>query len=124
MSRRSEMVEILDNYFKEQGKIFDVMEYKYSEDVPIRPGVLRKVFGSWGRLEKIIMARRERSTSPTNVDEVLAARHAAEVARTSPVEEEPVVLVNVKKEVKPVKEEINPEPVKTQSTVSTVKATK
>jgi hypothetical protein len=77
MSNRSNVFSILENFFEAKGKFLTSHEYAEQTDAPIRIQMVRKIFGTWNNLEKLYMARRERSPrdESTNVNEVLAARN-------------------------------------------------
>ncbi len=79
MANRTKVLETLDTYFKEKGRVLTSQEYSREEDTPIRLQQVRNIFGSWNRLEKLLMARESRTTSgqATDVNEVIAARNKA-----------------------------------------------
>lgn len=77
MSQRTEAIETLAKYFEEKGSVLNAYEYSRETDTPIRFHVLKKMFGSWSQVERL-MARREyrHDNGPeTDVDAVLEARH-------------------------------------------------
>lgn len=56
MSQRSKVAALLHGYFKEKGAILTPREYKLQKDTPVRPDQVRKIFGNWSRMEKIVRA--------------------------------------------------------------------
>jgi hypothetical protein len=87
MSQRSKTVELLSEYFEEKGDILTPHQYKKEKDTPIRLEQVKRVFGNWSRMEKIVRAfdaRNKNKPAPfTNASEVigeqnrLAAEHEA-----------------------------------------------
>lgn len=83
MSKRTNTAQVLAAYFEEKGHIYSPSEYKKAEDAPIRFAAIKKVFGSWNRMENIVRGfnirneqRAERAPS-TDVDEVIRRNNAA-----------------------------------------------
>lgn len=74
----------MQRFFEEQGvETMTFVEYRQHSNVPYNYSMIKRLFGSWGRMENIM--RNLRRNKPledrgvgTNVDEVLAARLAAE----------------------------------------------
>lgn len=79
MTKRTTTLEVLDEYFKKSGSILSAVEYQRKQDTPIRFRVVQQLFGSWPRMERYIMARREETFEVTNVDDVLAANNKRQV---------------------------------------------
>lgn len=77
MASKTKVLDTLVAYFKEKGRVLTVQEYARETDTPIRLQQVRNIFGSWNKVEKLIMAREGR-TAPdaiTDIDDVLAARN-------------------------------------------------
>lgn len=77
MANRTKVIETLKQYFDKKGRVLNSQEYSRETDTPIRIQQVRNIFGSWNRMEKLLMAR-ELRTAPdviTDVEEVLAARN-------------------------------------------------
>lgn len=79
MANRTKVLETLDEYFKtKKGRILTSQEYSRETDTPIRIQQIRNIFGSWNRMEKLLMAKESREDlATTNVNDVIAARNAA-----------------------------------------------
>lgn len=83
MTKRTKTIDVLIEYFDKKGRVLTAQEYTREDDTPIRFQQIRQMFGSWGRMEKILMARREFRDSDepiTNVNEVIAERNKAQLA--------------------------------------------
>ena len=78
MASRTKVLETLIEYFKEKGRVLKSQESSRETDTPIRIQQIRNIFGSWNRMEKLIMAREQRGApeATTDVNEVIAAREA------------------------------------------------
>ena len=79
MANRTKVIETLKQYFDNKGRVLSVQEYSRETDTPIRIQQVRNIFGSWNKLEKLLMAR-ELRTAPdviTDVNDVIAARNKA-----------------------------------------------
>lgn len=76
MSRNTKAIETLRTYFEQKGRVMSAQEYSRQTDTPIRLQVLRAMFGSWNKVEKLVMARTA-SDAITDIDDVLAARNRA-----------------------------------------------
>lgn len=79
MANRTKVIETLDTYFKKKGRVLNAQEYSRETDTPIRVQQVRNIFGTWNKMEKLIMARDAR-TAPeaiTDIEDVLAAKNAA-----------------------------------------------
>lgn len=76
----------MERFFEEQGvETMTFVEYRQHNNVPYNYSMIRRLFGSWGRMENIMRNLRrnkplEEQGVGTNVDEVLAARLADEKA--------------------------------------------
>lgn len=77
MANRTKVIETLEEYFKKKGRILNAQEYARETDTPIRLQQVRNIFGSWNKVEKLLMAREYNSDQITNVDELIAARNKA-----------------------------------------------
>ena len=77
MANRTKVIETLKQYFDKKGRVLDSQEYSRETDTPIRIQQVRNIFGSWNRMEKLLMARETRGDSDANTDvnEVIAARN-------------------------------------------------
>lgn len=79
MASKTKAIETLAEYFKEKGRVLSYQEYSRELDTPIRVQQIRSMFGTWNKVEKLLMAREGR-TAPdviTDIDDVLAARNKA-----------------------------------------------
>lgn len=79
MASKTLVLRTLADYFNTKGRVLTSQEYARETDTPIRIQQVRNIFGSWNRVEKLLMARDGR-TAPdaiTNVDELIAERNAA-----------------------------------------------
>jgi hypothetical protein len=54
MTRRTKLVEELKAYFTEKGKFLQYHEYIEQDDKPYRPQLIKRVTGTWTRLERMI----------------------------------------------------------------------
>lgn len=80
MANRTKVLETLDQYFKtKKGRILTSQEYARETDTPIRLQQVRNIFGSWNRMEKLLMAKESREDlgAITDVNEIIAARNLA-----------------------------------------------
>lgn len=79
MASRTKVLETLKEYFNEKGRVLKSQEYSRETDTPIRIQQVRNIFGSWNRMEKLLMATDERvgADQITDIDAVLAARNKA-----------------------------------------------
>jgi len=83
MTQRTTSVKTLSAYFNKSGGIPTPAEYRARTDTPIRFAQIKSIFGSWNRMENILRTydgRNENSVAVTDIEEVMAARQAAEVA--------------------------------------------
>ena len=54
MTRRTNIISQLGNYFASKGGVMTMEEYKSAEDAPIRFVLIKRTIGSWGRLINMI----------------------------------------------------------------------
>lgn len=79
MENRSRVLKALMKYFKEKGSVLSVQEYSRETDTPVRIQTIKEIFGSWKRMETIIMATENgRAPNRTNVNDLIRQRGAAE----------------------------------------------
>lgn len=84
MTKRTQAAQQLAVYFENKGRILSLQEYKKETDTPIRFAAVKKVFGSWNRMENIVrgfnIRNQQRSELPvtSDVDEVIRRNAAAE----------------------------------------------
>jgi len=89
MSQRSKTTELLAEYFESKGGILNPVEYKKEQDTPIRLEQVKRVFGNWSRMEKIVRAfnaRNENKATPTT-----DAREVVNEANRKAAEEEALI---------------------------------
>lgn len=88
MAERNKVLVALIEYFKQKGRVLDIQEYSRETDTPVRVQTIKEVFGSWKKMEIIIMATENgRAESSTDIDKMLfEAGKAAEEARQSWIE--------------------------------------
>jgi hypothetical protein len=55
--QRSRTAQILGEYFESKGGVLTQKEYRKEKDTPIRLESVKKVFGNWSRMEKIVAKR-------------------------------------------------------------------
>ncbi len=75
MSQRTKTIETLSEYFETKGGILNPKQYKLEKDTPIRLEAIKKIFGTWSRMEKIVRAldaRNKNRPEPTNARKILA----------------------------------------------------
>jgi hypothetical protein len=81
MAERNKVLVALINYFKQKGRVLDLQEYSRETDTPVRIQTIKDVFGSWKKMENIIMANENgRAKGGTNVNELVREVVAAEQA--------------------------------------------
>jgi hypothetical protein len=51
---RTKLVEDLKAYFNSKGKFLSYQEYILAEDAPFRAQVVKRLVGTWARLEKMV----------------------------------------------------------------------
>jgi len=73
---KTRAIQTLAEYFETKGRVMSRQEYTRETDTPIRFQQLVTLFGSWNKVEKLLMAREARDAI-TNIDEVLAAKNRA-----------------------------------------------
>lgn len=69
----------LIKYFKEKGRVLTIQEYSHETDTPVRVQSIKQAFGSWAKMEKLIMAKDNRvsATNGLNVNKVIEERNKA-----------------------------------------------
>lgn len=79
MSQRSKAVELLSEYFEKKGDILTPKQYKVEKDTPIRLEAVKRTFGTWSRMEKIVRAfdarNKNRPEPVTNAREIIAEQN-------------------------------------------------
>lgn len=79
MSQRSKAIEVLSDYFDEKGEILSPKEYKKETDAPIRLEIVKRTFGTWSRMEKIVRAfdarNKNRPEPSTDADKIIAEQN-------------------------------------------------
>ena len=90
MANKKAVLELLANFFAEQGKVLTPSEYKSMgyEDVPMRFMVAKRPFGSWSRMTQMLKinfpdqwAKANKEAAPTPAKaEVKAAPKTAKAA--------------------------------------------
>ena len=89
MANKKAVLELLANFFAEQGKVLSPSEYKELSDIaPMRYQVARRPFGSWARIQQMIKfnfpdqwAKANQEAAPTPAKaEVKAAPKTAKAA--------------------------------------------
>lgn len=84
MLNRNKVLKALINYFEQKGRVLNIQEYSRETDTPVRIQAIKELFGTWKKMEIIIMATQNgRAASRTNVDELIRERGAAEQAKVS-----------------------------------------
>lgn len=65
MTTKLQTIETLEAFLSEnfEGRVISQSEYMKAEDAPIRIQVLRRNFGSWNKIAKILLARQKRPTT-------------------------------------------------------------
>lgn len=80
MSQRTKAAELLSEYFEKKGDILTPKQYRSEKDTPIRLEQVKRVFGNWSRMEKIVRAldaRNKDRPEPTNAREIVAEQNKA-----------------------------------------------
>jgi len=80
MASRTEVLETLTKYFETKGRVLTSQEYAHETDTPIRIQQVNAFFGSWKRLERLLMADNANDGAATDIDAVLRARNEAAAA--------------------------------------------
>lgn len=79
MSQRTKAIELLSEYFEQKGEILNPKQYKMEKDTPIRLENVKRVFGTWSRMEKIVRAfdarNKNRPEPTTDADAVIAEQN-------------------------------------------------
>lgn len=79
MASKTKILSTLAQYFETKGRVLKASEYARETDTPIRIQQIRNIFGCWNRMEKLIMAKKNRDglEAITDVNEILEARNRA-----------------------------------------------
>ena len=77
MANRTEALEQLRYYFNEKGRVLNSYEYAHETDTPISFRQVEAYFGTWKRVEKLLMADRDNGGAETDVMSVIRARNDA-----------------------------------------------
>ena len=81
MLDRSKVLKALIKYFAQKGRVLTVQEYSREADTPVRIQSIKETFGSWKRMENIIMATENgRREARTNVNDLIRQRGETEQA--------------------------------------------
>lgn len=82
MANRAKVLETLRHYFEQKGRVLNSQEYTREADAPVRTPQIRNLFGSWGKMEKLLMANDANvpATNGLDVDAVIKARNDAAAA--------------------------------------------
>lgn len=75
MLNRTLVLRALIKYFEEKGRVLTYQEYAQETDTPVRVQSIKQLFGSWARLERIIMTNENKNS--LNTDAVLAENNKA-----------------------------------------------
>lgn len=79
MSQRSKAIETLSEYFETKGEILSPQQYRKEKDTPIRLEAVKRTFGTWSRMEKIVRAfdarNKNRPEPTTDAREVIAEQN-------------------------------------------------
>lgn len=75
MLNRTLVLRALIKYFEEKGRVLTYQEYAQETDTPVRVQSIKQLFGSWARLERIIMTNENKNSLDT--DAVLAENNKA-----------------------------------------------
>ena len=52
---RPQVLKVLMEYFKKKGKVLSIEEYKAADDAPMRFMVAKRAFGSWARMQQMMV---------------------------------------------------------------------
>lgn len=78
MVNRNKVHKALIKYFEQKGRVLSAQEYSRETDTPVRVQTVKQVFGSWTRMEKLIMAdEKAPASNGLNVDALIRARNEA-----------------------------------------------
>jgi hypothetical protein len=78
MLNRNKVLVALIKYFNKKGRVLTIQEYARETDTPVRVQEIRPLFGSWKKMERLIMA--DEKAPNLNVDELIRARAEAQQA--------------------------------------------
>ena len=73
MQNRQKILRALIKFFEDKGRVLSYQEYAQEPDTPVRVQTVKQVFGSWAKMEKLIMPNDNKS-SGLNVDALIEAR--------------------------------------------------
>jgi len=76
-NNRQKILLSLIKYFEEQGRVLTYQEYAQETGTPIRAQAILQVFGTWAKLERLIMTNKQKPVGSLNTDEVLAEANKA-----------------------------------------------
>lgn len=89
---RTNTIDAIGAFFEKEGRIYTAREYQKLNNPPVRMAQIKRLFGSWGRLETILRksdSRNFKDAIPdTNIEEVLKARFAVPEAEPVAAPEE------------------------------------
>lgn len=74
MQNRQKILRALIKFFEDKGRVLSYQEYAQEPDTPVRVQTVKQVFGSWAKMEKLIMPNDNKS-SGLNVDALIEARN-------------------------------------------------
>lgn len=76
MANRTKVLDTLEKYFQTKGRVLNAQEYARETDTPIRLQQVRNIFGTWNKVEKLLMAREQDTDGQiTDVDALIAERN-------------------------------------------------
>jgi len=80
MVNRTKALKVLKDYFETKGGVPTALEYAREQDAPIDLRQVKAFFGSWKRMEKLLMANDAQApaTNGLNVDALIKARNESE----------------------------------------------
>lgn len=78
MLSKSKVHIALKKYFEQKGRVLSPQEYARETDTPVRVQSIKALFGSWAKMEKLIMAdEKAPASNGLNVDALIKERNAA-----------------------------------------------
>lgn len=78
MNNKTKAIELLEDYFKQKGRVLNMGEYRSARDAPIRYQIVQQIFGSWNKVERIMLTRRDKTERTNDLDDVIADAAEAE----------------------------------------------
>jgi hypothetical protein len=79
MVNRTKAIQVLRDYFETKGRVPSSLEYARETDTPIELRQVKAFFGSWKRMEKLLMANdKVPASNGLNVDALIRAKNEAE----------------------------------------------